>query len=85
MASINHANIIQRFRWARGSRDEDRSMREVILDMIPEVSMRMGDAFADVASACLRSDFATGKAGQSESVQEVVYLSVVRSLEGCYL
>lgn len=70
---------------ARGSRDEDKSMREAILDIISEVRMRMGDAFADAASACLRSDFETDEAGQPESVQEAFYLSVVRPLEGCDL
>ncbi|RKL37918.1 hypothetical protein BFJ72_g7378 [Fusarium proliferatum] len=69
----------------QGSQDEYKSMREAILDMVPEVRMRMGDAVADTASACLRSDFKTGEAGQPESVQETFYLSVVRPLEGCYL
>ncbi|KAF5599893.1 kinase catalytic domain-containing protein [Fusarium pseudoanthophilum] len=70
---------------AKGSQDEDRGVREAILDMIPEVRMRMGDAFADAASTCLRSDFENGEAGQPESVQEAFYLSVVRLLERCYL
>ncbi|KAF5684757.1 catalytic domain-containing protein [Fusarium denticulatum] len=69
----------------QGSRDEGKSVREAILDMIPEVRMRMGDTFADAASACLRSDFQTGEVGQPESVQEAFYLSVVRLLERCYL
>ncbi|RBQ78679.1 hypothetical protein FVER14953_13221 [Fusarium verticillioides] len=70
---------------ARGTQDEDKSVKEAILDIIPEVRMRMGDAFADAASACLRSDFENGEAGQPESVQEAFYLSVVRLLERCYL
>ncbi|KAF5557117.1 kinase catalytic domain-containing protein [Fusarium napiforme] len=70
---------------ARGTQDEDRSVREAILDMISDVRMRMGDAFADAASACLRSDFETGEVGQPESVQEAFYLTVVRLLERCYL
>ncbi|KAF5566223.1 het-s domain-containing protein [Fusarium phyllophilum] len=70
---------------ARGSRDEEKSVQETILDMIPKVRMRMGGAFADAASACLRSEFETGDAGESESVQEAFYLSVVRLLERCYL
>ncbi|KAG7412298.1 hypothetical protein Forpe1208_v008436 [Fusarium oxysporum f. sp. rapae] len=69
----------------RGSQDEDRNVREAILDMIPEVRMKMGDAFADAASVCLRSDFQTGEAGQPESVQEAFYLSVVRLLERCFI
>ncbi|KAF4497631.1 hypothetical protein FAGAP_6207 [Fusarium agapanthi] len=60
----------------RGSQDEDSSVRKTILDMIPQVRMRMGDAFADAALACLRSEFETGEAGQPESVQEAFYLSV---------
>ncbi|KAG5807467.1 hypothetical protein H9Q74_008298 [Fusarium xylarioides] len=70
---------------AQGSQDKDKSVRERILDMIPEVRLRMGDAFADAASACLRSDFETGDAGQPESVQEAYYLSVVRLLERCFM
>ncbi|KAF4436051.1 hypothetical protein FACUT_6742 [Fusarium acutatum] len=65
----------------RGSQGEDKSVRETILDMIPEVRMRMGDAFADAALACLRSEFQTGEAGQPESVQEAFYLSVSLRLE----
>ncbi|KAF5589816.1 kinase catalytic domain protein [Fusarium subglutinans] len=70
---------------ARGSQDEDESVRETILDMIPQVRMRMGDAFADAAEACLRSEFGTGEAGQPESVREAFYLSVVRLLERCFI
>ncbi|KAG9500556.1 hypothetical protein J7337_009037 [Fusarium musae] len=70
---------------ARGIQDEDKSPRKTTLDMIPEVRMSMGDAFADAASACLRSDFATGEAEQPESVQETFYLSVVRLLERCFI
>ncbi|KAF5622107.1 kinase catalytic domain protein [Fusarium tjaetaba] len=70
---------------ARGTQDEDKSVREAILDMIPEVRMRMGDAFADAASACLRSEFQTGEPGQPESIREAFYQSVVRLLERCYL
>ncbi|KAF5253526.1 hypothetical protein FANTH_1597 [Fusarium anthophilum] len=70
---------------ARGSQDEDKSVRETILDMIPQVRMKMGDAFADAADACLRSEFGTDEAGQPESVQEAFYLSVVRLLERCFI
>ncbi|KAF5548857.1 kinase catalytic domain-containing protein [Fusarium mexicanum] len=70
---------------ARGSQDEDKSVRETILDMIPQVRMGMGDAFADAAEACLRSEFGTDEAGQPESVQEAFYLSVVRLLERCFI
>ncbi|KAF5977559.1 hypothetical protein FBULB1_6491 [Fusarium bulbicola] len=63
---------------ARGSQDEDKSVRETILDMIPQVRVRMGDAFADAAEACLRSEFGTGEAGQPDSVREAFYLSVIQ-------
>ncbi|KAJ4133984.1 hypothetical protein NW765_008012 [Fusarium oxysporum] len=69
----------------RGCQNEDRNVRQAIFDMIPEVRMKMGDAFADAASVCLRSDFQTGEAGQVESIQEAFYLSVVRLLERCFI
>jgi serine/threonine protein kinase len=70
---------------SRGCQNEDRNVRQAIFDMIPEVRMKMGDAFADAASVCLRSDFQTGEAGQVESIQEAFYLSVVRLLERCFI
>ncbi|KAF4947077.1 hypothetical protein FGADI_10707 [Fusarium gaditjirri] len=70
---------------ARGSQGEDRNVREALLDMIPEVRMNVGDAFADAASVCLKSNFQTGEAGQVESIQEAFYLSVVRLLERCFI
>ncbi|KAI3582919.1 hypothetical protein IWW34DRAFT_726079 [Fusarium oxysporum f. sp. albedinis] len=70
---------------SRGCQNEDRNVRQAIFDMIPEVRMKMGDAFADAASVCLRSDFQTGEARQVESIQEAFYLSVVRLLERCFI
>lgn len=57
-------------------------MRESIPNMIPKDRMRMGDTFADLASACPRSDFATGKAGLRESSRGCLFIcsQIVRGL-----
>ncbi|KAH7303884.1 hypothetical protein BKA65DRAFT_225785 [Rhexocercosporidium sp. MPI-PUGE-AT-0058] len=71
--------------YGQGGQDEVKEVRRALLDMIPSVRMNMGDTFANATSACLRSDFHTGEAGQPERIQEAYFLSVVRSLERCFL
>ncbi|USP74644.1 uncharacterized protein yc1106_01918 [Curvularia clavata] len=64
---------------------EGEGFREVFLDTIPRIKFRMGDAFAEATSLCLKSDLCVGETGQPETVQEAFYLSVVRALERCFL
>ncbi|KAJ6133362.1 hypothetical protein N7471_008577 [Penicillium samsonianum] len=81
--------------WSTASQIVERSVpdhadkvgcfREVFLDTIPGIKVRMGDVFSEATSLCLKSGFCTGGTGQPETIQEAFYLSVVRVLERCFL
>jgi serine/threonine protein kinase len=64
---------------------EGKGFREVFLDTIPGIKVRMGDAFAEATSLCLKSGLCVGGTGQPETIQEAFYLSVVRALNRCFL
>jgi hypothetical protein len=59
--------------------------RQIFLDTIPSIKVRMGDALAESTSLCLQTGFLVGETGQPESIQEAFYLSVVRTLDRCFL
>jgi hypothetical protein len=64
---------------------EGKGFREVFLDTIPGIKVRMGDAFAEATSLCLKSGLCVGGTGQPETIQEAFYFSVVRALNRCFL